>query len=682
MIEQQRQALAQIRFNSVEAPDDVWLPSAYHVDGLHERAEKRLRAGIQDAKRSKGTSPIGLSLQGRKGVGKTHLLGTVRRAVQAEGGYFFLVEVSTGPAFWEDVAEALRGDLLRPADDGTLPLVALLDRLAAAAGLPPATADALAGRTEVHRDQVEALLTALKRVSPQVARESSDVLRALVLYAADDSTVSQVGQDYLSGSVEQPDDGTTPIRGTWGLPAAAASHRAIVSGLSRVLALTGPSVIAVDQLDSLVDEASLAAAGSRIDDPDLEQEIVLIAGGLMQLRDATRRTLSVVSCLPSTWNLLHAVATDTVVDRFTNTPILGSITSPDLARSLIAKWLDVVYKPMLFTPPHPTWPVAPAAFDPPWRQITPRQLLQRIQQHAEVCLDGPIRELATFDKRPEPPPEPDPRPDDRSADVAEPAYFADLDRQFAELRAGADVEAALDEATGEVIMPSLVHAGLSTWITEFGNDDTSWGTEPQPDGGPLHAVLRRTVNEEQDVIERWLFRCIVPQHGNKIIRKVREARSAAGVRPGGRNRHLVLIHHGPKGWTGGKTKLEVDALEQLGSPRLDVTADDIRTLWALREMTATQNYELLRWLVARRPASRTSIVRAILPPAAGGGGGHRAGGGWGDLVAGGGVAQARGGVRRVGGREDGAAAADRGGVRVARGVGDRAGPEQRPGPAG
>src|SRR3990170_4514946 len=98
-----KEALAAIRFNWAETPDDVWSSSPYHVDGLHEAAERAVRAGIKDAVDSSGPSPIGIVLQGQKGVGKTHLLGWVRREVQSQEGYFFLVALSTGAVFWSDV---------------------------------------------------------------------------------------------------------------------------------------------------------------------------------------------------------------------------------------------------------------------------------------------------------------------------------------------------------------------------------------------------------------------------------------------------------------------------------------------------------------------------------------------------------------------------------------------------
>ncbi|HWM01115.1 MAG TPA: DUF87 domain-containing protein, partial [Actinophytocola sp.] len=296
--------------------------------------------------------------------------------------------------------------------------------------------------------------------------------------------------------------------------------------------------------------------------------------------------------------------TDTVADRFTETPILSGISDPALGRALVEKWLRVSFDATGFVPPHPTWPVAPSAFGDSWRMFTPRQLLRRLQEHAESCLFGEIHELASFDDEPvETPHKTGP----------EPVYFAELDREFAELRERANVEPALSRHTEDTAMPDLLHAALRSWITEVGNDDRSWETEPSD--GRVHAGLRRTLDEERDISERWMFRAIAPRHGNRVIRLVREARAAAGIRNGVRNRHLVLLHQGPKGWGGPKTRIEVGELARAGSPRLKITKEDVRTFWALREMLGKQSYELLNWLVARKPASQTSFLKEVLPSA-------------------------------------------------------------------
>jgi hypothetical protein len=600
MTDQQRQALAALHFDSADGPDDVWHASPSHVEGLHLRAQHRIGTAVMEAKRSTGPNPIGLTLQGRKGVGKTHLLGEVRQLVQREGGYFFLGDLTTGAAFWEDILEAMRSELLRKNDDREFQLTTLLRRLCDRAEVPAPIADAVLSKAPLTLDALQGFLDALRRLDALVQVECADTIRALVLYGAANTTQAAIGKGYLSGL---PESGRGE-RSLWRMQPAPKPHRTLVTEISRVLALTGPSVVAIDQLDSLINRVS-TAFDERVTDPELAVELGLIADGLMALRETTRRTLTIVSCLPNTWRLLRTTAADTVDDRFTATPILGAISDPNVARALVEKWLAVIYESIGFTPPHPTWPVAPSAFGRSWHDYTPRQLLIRIQLHAENCLFGEIRELTAFDEEPD-----EPKP---TGAEQEPAYLADFDRWFDELRERADVTAALDERTEDAVMPDLLHAALQSWITEVGNDDKAWETEPLDGEGRLHAALRRTVDEERDITERWMFRAIAPAKGIQVLWRMRWARKAAGIRSGAPNRRLVLLHHGTKGWTGPVTKTEVNELERVGSPWLEVSTEDVRTFFALNEMLAKQSYELLNWLVARKPASRTTVLREILP---------------------------------------------------------------------
>lgn len=613
MTERQRQALAALHFISADGQDDVWRTSPTHVDDLHPRALERIQVGILQAKQSDGQNPIGLALQGQKGVGKTHLLGGVRQLVQREDGYFFLVDLTTGPAFWEDVAEAMRSELLRKNDDGEFQLTVLLERLCTRAAVPGPVARAIIGNGPLTVADLDVFVGAIRRIDAQVAVECGDTIRALVLYAAIDSKHA-IGLKYLEGLTET----NSGDRRAWGIHPQPKPHRTFVTNISRVLALTGPSVVAFDQLDSLIDRTT-DSIDERVTDPELAKELALIADGLMQLRETTRRTLSIVACLPNTWKLLLSLAADTVEDRFTPTKILGAIAEPRLGRALVEKWLGVAYQRIGFTPPHATWPVAPSAFGMSWNTYTPRQLLRRVQRHAETCLYGEIRELASFDDAPTEELVETPR-----RDAAEQGYYADFDQQFARLRDDADVAPALNEQTENAVMPDLLQAGLRSWIIEVGNDDKCWEIEPPPDGDRrLHARLRRTLDETNDIVERWMFRAIAPRDGRNLVWRVRDAKEAAGIRTGVRNRHLVLIRHGSRGWSGAVTTALVSELAKAGSPRLEITEDDVRTFCALRRMLTEQSYELLNWLVARKPASRRTFLRAILPDPAPTRGGHQ-----------------------------------------------------------
>ncbi|MCX2952702.1 ATP-binding protein [Lentzea sp. NEAU-D7] len=601
MTAQLREALAALRFNSAETPDDVWRTSPSHVDGLHTRAEHRIRTAIADARDSTGSNPIGLVLQGRKGVGKTHLLGTVRSMVQETGGYFFLIEVSSAEMFWDDVAEAMRTELLRTDDSGALQLTVLLRQLCRGADVSEEITRAIVNEAPLAPEHLDALVDGLRKVDARIATDCNAVIRALVLYA---SRHSSIGQGYLEGL-----DDETGERREWGLSSRTKPARHVVRDISRVLAMTGPCVIAIDQLDTVVNKTQ-----DLIEDdlsPEEARELALISDGLMQLREITRRTVTIVACLPTTWIKLRKAASDTVGDRFTLTPILGAITDPAIARTLVEKWLGVIYRSHGITPPHPTWPVAAEAFGDDWQGETPRTLLKRVHSHAEACLHGEIRELRSFQEPEQQEETPAPKAASPRQAGPEPDYLAGLDAKFARLREKAALAAAdVRPHNEDEVMPALLLAGLRSWVTEIGNDDLAWHPEPQSEDKSLHASLRHTVDEERDVEERWVFRHIASGHGNRVLRRLRDARAAAA---GGRGRHLVLIRNGSKGWTGAKTRGEVAEFEKRGGKSVDVSDEDLRTFIALKEMWSSQSHQLLAWLVARKPASSTTFLRVILP---------------------------------------------------------------------
>jgi hypothetical protein len=601
MTNPQREALAVLRFDWAETPDHIWSTSPYHVDGLHERAEQEIRLGINDADWSEGPSPIGLVLQGQKGVGKTHLLGWVRREVQRQKGYFFLIALNSGESFWSDAADAVRSGLMRCDDNGETQLARFLRQLCVRIGTPDTVTQAVAGDVPLTGDDLQVFMAGLRRLDPMISRESGDTVRALVLYGSTSPENNTIGQDYLSGKAAQDDHG----RQTWGMRRDARHAREIVQDVSKLLALTGPSVMAVDQLDTL-----LAKATQDPNDPERDseygREVALIADGLMQLREKTRRTLSLVACIPISWQRLRGKAVDSVPDRFVDSLVVGRIVNPQRARRFVEAWLDVPYQKIGFDPPHPTWPVASEAFGT-WDEHSAREVLKRIRGHAESCLRGEIRELTSFDT--------DVPPVTTGPFVAtghEPESFAELDARFAKLRAAARVDQAMNERTEDEVIPGYLSAALRAWITEIGNDDMTWEAESQPGDNTVHAGLTRVLDEDLDVEEHWAFRAIAATHHLSALRRLRNAKAAAGGRTSSEGRHLILIRN--IDWSPGpKTQKEVKEFTDAGGKVLRISEDDLRTFSALEELMKSQSYELLEWLVARRPASKSTLLSEILP---------------------------------------------------------------------
>ncbi|HEY3468327.1 MAG TPA: DUF87 domain-containing protein [Amycolatopsis sp.] len=592
-------ALATLSFDWADTPDHVWRDSPYHVDGLHAEALAALDTGIRDAATSDGPSPIGLVLRGLKGVGKTHLLGLVRRHVHRARGYFFLDDVTAAEAFWENTAEALRRGLSRPDDSGESQLKSFLLRVCLRAHVDAEVEARIRRGRGLTRDDVEAFVDGVASLDAMVADECGDTARALVLIASRDRAAKYIGDDYLDGDAEL----TSEAR-EWNIYSRPKPSRVLVQEITRLLALTGPVVIAVDQLDTLV-ARSMKRTQEIGDRAEEDLLVAQIADGLMGLREVTHKTLTVLACLPSTWDQIKSTAAATVPDRFRESVTLGRIVDARLGRALVERRLGVAYQSMGFTPPHPTWPVALPAFDEPWEQWTPRELLKRIGAHIDLCLRaGEARELTSFDEKAVVP-----VPAARSA--VETDRFAELDSEFEKLKAEADPGGLLTERTVDKVMPGLLSAALRCWVTEVGDDDLEWSCERQNGRSEVHAWLTRTLDERADLQEHWAFRAIAARDPRAALSRFRKARSAAGQLQGADNRHLVILRDA---WgRGAKTREEVAKFTAAGGRTVPPTADDVRTFWALDRMLATGGRELHEWLIDRRPASRSELLSAVLP---------------------------------------------------------------------
>ncbi|MGW3958844.1 helicase HerA domain-containing protein [Amycolatopsis sp. NPDC005003] len=589
-------ALATLSFDWADTPDHVWRDSPYHVDGLHAESLAALDTGIRDAVASDGPSPIGLVMRGQKGVGKTHLLGLVRRRVHRARGYFFLDDVTAAEAFWENTAEALRRGLARPDDSGESQLRRFLLRVCLRAHVDAEVEARIRRGRGLTPADVEAFVDGIGSLSEVAADECGDTARALVLIASRDRGTRYIGEDYLDGDTE-----LTAEARQWNIYSRPKPSRVLVQEITRLLALTGPVVIAVDQLDTLV-ARSKQGMGEDIGEDLL---VAQIADGLMGLREVTHKTLTVLACLPSTWEQIKSKAAGTVPDRFRETVTLGRITDAALGRALVEKRLGVAYASMGFTPPHPAWPVAPVAFEGPWEQWTPRELLKRIGAHIDGCLRaGQARELISFDEKA-------PVPVAPVRTEVENDRFAELDAEFEKLRAEVDPGKLLAESIVDRVMPGLLSAALRCWVTEVGDDDLEWSCERQTGLSEVHAWLTRTLDETADLQEHWVFRAIAARDPRAALSRFRKARSAAGQRQGVDNRHLVILRDA---WgRGAKTREEVEKFTAAGGRTIRLSDADTRTFWALQKMLGNGGRELHEWLIDRRPASRSELLSAVLP---------------------------------------------------------------------
>jgi hypothetical protein len=590
MNEEEHHALSSVQFSSVLSQDEIWSPLNTHVDGLHPHVVDEITRAVAAAKRRPGITPTGLVLRGERGVGKTHMLGWLRHHVQREGGSYFMPKLIDGQSFW---AGAVHGivNKLRGADGGQLGR--MLETLTELTGCGPELSLRLRGMLQVSRRELDEFVERLEDLDPQVALECQDTLRALVLFHGK-SKLREVGRGYLV----LPDGVEDSAAAEWGIRERSRPPQLLFSDLSRLFALTGPVVLAVDQIDSVIAESGQA-------DKDLLAN--RLADGLMRMREETIRTIVVVACIPESWDLVANRAVNSATDRFTVLDLRTSMPDAAIATAIVERHLGSLYGEIGFTPRYPTWPVLPKAFDDPEvYSYTPRRLLQQVESHVRTCLaNKTVDELSAFGAVVEP-------ETTVTADTAARTDLSPLDERFAQLRQQADVVSPLDPALEDGQMFALLNAALRCYVLERGKEGAELRVDPATMVRPaLHARLCRTLDEAHEDEEHWSFRAIAHPNARAVQARLRSASLEAGLRKGAHKRHLVVVRNTAFP-TGPKTREAVEEFAAADGQALPVSADDLRTFSALRELQQEAPADFLTWLRVRRPAGASQLLSQVL----------------------------------------------------------------------
>lgn len=602
MDELERTALREVRLDWAPTREDVWRPaSPFDVGHLNHSVREQILDAFAEA--GPGTAPIGVVMVGQRGSGKTHALGALRERVQAAGGFFFVVDLLDAANFWRCVAMALADGLGRVLDDGTTQLGRLMRHLVDRPGVPRSVRRALTEDTDsgLTRQAVDTAVDMIRKLDRRVGLECQDTARALALYASRSDDERVVGYDFLTAN----DEVMSGDRIGWGIRHER-TPREIVRDVTRILALAGPTMIAIDQIDQVLSQSRMQLGQNSLTESSLLM-VEQIAGGLMALRESTERTLSVLACLSSSWDLIQKYATDTVQDRFRAPLHLSLIRDDEIARQIVAKRFAVFYNQVGFRPPYPTWPILPAAFTGSGA-VSPRQLLRRVHEHISACLrDDELRELSRLD---------DEESTSGSRRPQDEPRLAELDRQFEELLAEADPGPALDQHSEDALMPGLLEAALSAWMIEHDPAEKEFSVDQLAGTSPvLHGRLRRTLDEQNETEEHWAFRAVAARHHIAALNRLRNAITAAGVTNEAPRRRLFLLRS--TSWSQGpKTRETLRALDAAGGRTLPVSDDDVRLMIALERMLGGRTDEAIRnWLTQRRPTARIEFLARALADA-------------------------------------------------------------------
>jgi hypothetical protein len=318
------------------------------------------------------------------------------------------------------------------------------------------------------------------------------------------------------------------------------------------------------------------------------------------------RTVTVVACLPMSWERMKHGALDSFAGRFREQTRLERLPSPEVAEKLIAARFAPLFEAAGFKPPYYTWPILPEAFADAL-EYTPRSLIQRADEHVRYCLARdevvPLADLGDHRESSVP-----------SKAPARPDELAGLAERLERLRADADVAAALAPATEDAEMSRLLEAGLRAWAVEQGAGAGRFKVQPVEQGNPsTHAWLCETLDEEIEDEAHWSFRGLSHTHPRAVQARLARLRSFAGLNPQVSKRRAVLLRNveWPTGPVSARVRKE---FLDLGGVITTVGEDDLRTFAALEQLLRENDPLLPDFLRVRHPAGGTALFTEVFGP--------------------------------------------------------------------
>jgi hypothetical protein len=376
----------------------VWRNAAYDVPDLHIEIREEFVRRLDSMRRdTSGDSPLGWVIVGDGGTGKTHLLGTFRREAARRKAAFVLVDMTDVRDFWETVLQGYIDSLQQPFNGGSFQYQCLLHNIIEHLGPSKPVGQILSLLAERKstdlRGDIQKVLAALGRIHPKETLRHQNVVRALICLNSADYGISSLGMTWLQGQILEETD-----RAKFGFTTPRELPRKIIEALSWFMSLSGPTILAFDQLDPIVTQLHYRESGeTSLEEQSVAKSIIVeIGSGLGAMRDTTRNTLTVVSCVETTWDILSGTVLKTFVDRFEPHWRLKAVGTGSIAQAIVRNRLASAYAKSGFEPTYPSWPFRPEAFESV-RLDTPREVLKKCDLHRQRCLRaGVVEEFADF----------------------------------------------------------------------------------------------------------------------------------------------------------------------------------------------------------------------------------------------------------------------------------------------
>jgi hypothetical protein len=357
-------------FDWVKNLDEVWGFTPTNVPELHSRAVEDFSHEMARLLSNKGNSfsPPGIIVAGPGGSGKTHLLMRFANIVFQNKGYFLLADLSRVEDLLETVIEGMVRSLLTPVPflENKAQITLLTFNILEAVNfvMPPDMAKRHnADPSKIGKD-LDKILVRLLPEHPRECAEYSEVLRSILLLNSESPILKRCALNYLYGRPLTAE--STELAG---FKLKRNGPERVITGLSFFMSLNDkPQVLALDQLDHLLSLYNLLSHSPPIDEGRglVTETLGLLSNvsdGLGRLPELSRRTITVLSCLPETWNYLQECSLNTSLERYRRPPIfLKPMDSEETARKIVGARMKEAAGKAHHKLPYPGWPFKPESF--------------------------------------------------------------------------------------------------------------------------------------------------------------------------------------------------------------------------------------------------------------------------------------------------------------------------------
>jgi hypothetical protein len=481
----------------------------------------------------------------------------------------------------------------------------LILRIAKALSLEPQLREIASRLRDRPRDLilelVRVFINALAKEHRDGMLRHHDVVRALILLISEDLECASVAHAWLQGIELEPAE----VR-SLGFMSVRKQPIEIIRGIAWIMSLVAPTMIAVDQIDAIVSESNARSqSSSEASEEQREAQSIIeaLAGGLIDLHEVKRRSVTVVASLEATWNVLEKRATAAWSARFRKPDVLQPLTNGKIGQALVGIRINQTYEACNFKAPYETWPFPPAAFETAIG-FSPRQLLKACENHRLHCLaEGRLTEIQSFAHEPLP-------------KIKKPPA-SDLDGIFDQEIKASNIVGLLDQEHEERLRALLIDAlSLLAKHLELPDDiDVEFRGDPDQKRPSLHGRLAFIFHSEGDREQHFCFRILVHSNAIAFQSRLNAAMVASGVDRALSFRHLfILRREGPP--KGPKTTLLVQKFLQAGGRFIAPTEGDLRTIVALQSMLTRDLAGFDAWLRQRKPFFDTALFKSadMCPP--------------------------------------------------------------------